>query len=103
MAPPPAARPVERLRAQARTGSDGGFGGWDAEDDEPPAMSGVTSTAGSLFQSANSSAAPSEQGGSQSGYDSPSEGGFEKKPPVKPEKNWDAKDDDWGDDDDWGK
>jgi hypothetical protein len=66
-------------------------------------MSGVTSTAGSLFQSANSSAAPSEQGGSQSGYDSPSGGGFEKKPPVKPEKNLDAKDDDWGDDDDWGK
>ena len=106
-APPPVAKPVERLRTEARTGSDGGFGGWDAEDDDgaPPAT-GASSANASAFQSANSSPAPSEQGETQSGYDNYGVVTL-RDSKAQPRKSkgdvWDAKDDDWGDDDDWGK
>ena len=106
-APSPVAKPVERLRTEARTGSDGGFGGWDAEDDDgaPPAT-GASSANASAFQSANSSPAPSEQGETQSGYDNYGVVTL-RDSKAQPRKSkgdvWDAKDDDWGDDDDWGK
>ena len=107
-APPPASAPVARLRAEARAASDGGFGGWDAEDDpEPPArvasaasFGGASSADASAFASAASSAAGSAGGGSPSGRESP--GAAEAEPPGDGSK-WDANDEDWGDDDDWGK
>ena len=106
--PPPASAPVARLRAEARAASDGGFGGWDAEDDpEPPArvasaasFGGASSADASAFASAASSAAGSAGGGSPSGRESP--GAAEAEPPGDGSK-WDANDEDWGDDDDWGK
>lgn len=111
----PRAAPVERLRAEARAAGDGSFGGWDAEDDEedssgskPPArvgsaasFGGASSAGASAFVSATSSAAGSVGGGSQSGRDSPVR---ERTTTQKQgESKWDAADDDWGDDDDWGK
>lgn len=112
---PPAAAPVERLRAEARAAGDGGFGGWDAEDDEedssgskPPArvgsaasFGGASSAGASAFVSATSSAAGSVGGGSQSGRDSPVRETTTTQ--KQGESKWDAADDDWGDDDDWGK
>ena len=106
--PPPASAPVARLRAEARAASDGGFGGWDAEDDpEPPArvasaasFGGASSADASAFASAASSAAGSAGGGSPSGRESP--GAAKAEPPGDGSK-WDANDEDWGDDDDWGK
>ena len=111
----PRAAPVERLRAEARAAGDGSFGGWDAEDYEedssgskPPArvgspasFGGASSAGASAFVSATSSAAGSVGGGSQSGRDSPVR---ERTTTQKQgESKWDAADDDWGDDDDWGK
>ena len=112
---PPAAAPVERLRAEARAAGDGSFGGWDAEDDEedssgskPPArvgsaasFGGASSAGASAFVSATSSAAGSVGGGSQSGRDSPVRETTTTQ--KQGESKWDAADDDWGDDDDWGK
>lgn len=105
---PPVSAPVARLRAEARAAGDGGFGGWDAEDDledaAPPgrvgsaaSFGGASSASAGAFVSATSSAAGSVGGGSQSGRESPV------RETKREETKWDANDEDWGDDDDWGK
>ena len=105
---PPVSAPVERLRAEARAASDGGFGGWDAEDDPedaaPPARVGSAASFGGASSadagasiSATSSAAGSVGGGSRGGRESPA------RESKREEAEWDTNVEDWGDDDDWGK
>ena len=115
--PPPPAR-VDSRGSMGSGSNGGGFGGWDNDDEpdhvEPPRHPGVARVAasgggsgtvsrhdsGSNFQSAasGSSGAGSVGSGSASGRDSPAPAEGKKKA-----SEWDDADDDWGDDDDWGK
>ena len=114
--------PPNRVDGGGSTGSvsnGGGFGGWDNDDEpddvEPPRHPGVARVAasggdsgfgkpsrrdsGGDFQSA---ASGSNGGGS---VDSGSASGRESPAPAeeKKTKEWEDADDDWGEDDEWGK